>query len=412
MYEPQQYMHEMDFFRHKDRHTMVNTPVNVSVLASTVWGGGAEQVLFHMLSGLDRRRFHPRLVCFGPPGVISRELESEGIPAVYNLSRGKFDPLVGFRLAKTIGRGTDVLYCLDHHNVLFWVPYVMRWARPKAAVVICHSIKNAEGGASFRRLDRLGLRRMQKIVAVSEGQKRYLVEVERFPAERIRVIYNGVPSSVFVDPSLQRADRVAVRRELDIGSEQPVAAIIAHMRPEKNHRRFLRMAATVAARLPSACFIVTGDGPQRPALEDYARCLGVADHVRFVGVRRDVSRLLAAADVVTLTSDDRVETFPMALLEAMAARRPVVATRVGSLDEMVIEGMNGHLIPPEDEDALADAVHRVLADPARAAAMGEAGRQLVLDRFTAERMVSAHEALFEELLREASRRNGTAPQAP
>jgi len=176
--------------------------------------------------------------------------------------------------------------------------------------------------------------------------------------------------------------------------------IVAFLRQEKNHMRFLRVARIVAERIPEARFVVVGDGPERSKLEDYARLLGLANVVLFLGARDDVPELLAASDVVTLTSDE--ETFPLALLEAMAAARPGVATRVGSLDEMVIEGETGHLIPIDDESEFADTLYRLLCDRSRANAMGLAGRRVVSDRFTLNRMIKSHEQLFERLLAESS----------
>jgi glycosyltransferase involved in cell wall biosynthesis len=242
---------------------------------------------------------------------------------------------------------------------------------------------------------------MQRIIAVGHRQKRHLVEQEGLPADRIEVIHNAISAADFSDLSSQPADRARIRCEWGLTAEHRVAMIVATLRPEKNHGRFLRVARAVAEHMPEARFVVVGDGGERAKLESYAQALGIRDVVRFAGVRRDVPQVLAAADVVTLTSDDRVETFPLALLEAMAAAQPIVATQVGSLEEMVIEGETGHLIPVDDESSFADALHRVLSDPVRARAMGEAGRRFVLQHFTAEQMVRAHESLFEQLLREA-----------
>ncbi len=383
---------------------MFNSQVNVTVLASCVEGGGAETALFHLLLGLDRERFRPHLVCLrNEPGIIARELQSRGIPLLCGLSRGKFDPLVGYRLMRALGKRLDILYCLDHHNVLFWAPYLLHLVNIRANMVICHQTRDLNGRPRFRITDRPALRRMQRIIVVAHKQKSHLVEQERLPAERIEVIHNGISPADFADLGAQQADRARIRREWGLTEEHRVAIIVALLRPEKNHARFLRVARTVAERIPEARFVVVGDGLERSSLESYARALGIGDIVRFVGIRRDVPRLLAASDVVTLTSDE--EAFPLALLEGMAAGRPIIATRVGSLDEMVIEGETGHLIPVDDERSFADALHRVLFDRARAEAMGRAGRLFVHQHFTVEHMVRAHERLFERLLQEASMKN-------
>jgi len=213
------------------------------------------------------------------------------------------------------------------------------------------------------------------------------------------VIHNAISPDDFADIGLQPADAIRIRREWRLTEEHRVAVIVAVLRPEKNHRRFLRVARAVADRMPEARFVVIGDGVERANLERYTDVLGLRDQVHFAGVRRDVPQVLAAADVVALTSD--TEGFPLALLEAMAAGRPIIATRVGSLDEMVVEGKTGRLIPAHDEASFADALHRMLSDRVTARAMGEAGRRLVLERFTVKHMVKAHEQLFEKVLKEA-----------
>jgi glycosyltransferase involved in cell wall biosynthesis len=239
---------------------------------------------------------------------------------------------------------------------------------------------------------------MQRIIAVAEGQKSYLVEQEGLPSHKLKVIYNGISPEAFSESSGRHEDRKAVRKELGLDESHRVATIVAHLRPEKNHGRFLRIATEVARRLPEARFVVAGEGPERSRLETCSRSLGIEGLVRFTGVRRDIARILAASDVVSLTSDDRVETFPMAVLEAMAAARPVISTRVGSLEEMVIDGKNGYLVPVNDERAFAEVLFGLLSDKAKAEAIGNAGERFVSENFTIEHMIQAHEELFESLL--------------
>jgi glycosyltransferase involved in cell wall biosynthesis len=385
------------------RAAFVHNRVNVTVLASCVESGGAEIALLHLLLGLNRDRFQPNLVCLRPePGFIAKELHSKGIPVVFGVSRRKFDPLTGRRLVQILGKQVDILYFLHHHNVLFWAPYLMRHVMVKSSVLICHATRNSNSGPYFWLTDRPALRHMKRIITVAHGQKRYLVEAAGLPAERIEVIHNGVSPVNFDNLRSQVDDRNRIRQEWGLTEEHRVVMIIAFLRPEKNHTRFLRVARIVAERTPQARFIVVGDGPERSKLETYAQSLGLAKVVRFLGTCHDVPRLLAASDVITLTSDE--ETLPLALLEGMAARRPVVATRVGSLDEMVMEGETGHLIPIDDEPAFADALQRLLSDRVTAEAMGSAGRRFVLQHFTLKNMVQAHENLFQQLLRESSGR--------
>jgi glycosyltransferase involved in cell wall biosynthesis len=379
---------------------MHSPPRSVTVLASCLETGGAEIALRNVLLGLNRDRYQPRVICLrGEPGSIAKDLQSMGIPVVSGVSRWKIDPFTGHRLVKTLGKRVDILYWLHHHNSLFWAPYLMRRIVVGANVLVCHATTNPNSGPYFWLTEQPAVRHMNRVVAVAQGQKRYLVDTAGLSPESIDVIYNGISLADFRDPESRSGDRVGLRREWGLTEEHRIAMIIAFLRPEKNHMRFLRVARLVAERMPQARFVIVGDGAERSKLESYAQSLGIANVIRFLGLRHDVPRLLAASDVITLTSNE--ETFPLALLEGMAAGRPVIASRVGSLDEMVMEGETGHLIPIDDESAFADTMQGLLSDRVRAQAMGSAGRRFVLQRFTLKQMIESHEKLFERLLRES-----------
>jgi glycosyltransferase involved in cell wall biosynthesis len=166
---------------------------------------------------------------------------------------------------------------------------------------------------------------------------------------------------------------------------------------DKTLEMFLRAAAAIARRVPASRFVVVGDGERRADLEALARQLALGDRVRFVGWRGDLHRVYADLDVVVLTS--RNEGSPVSLIEAMAAARPVVATRVGGVPDLVEDGQQGLLVPADDVEALARAIEDVLSSPDRWRAMGEAGRKRVYPAFTAERLISDLDRLYTELLR-------------
>ena len=166
---------------------------------------------------------------------------------------------------------------------------------------------------------------------------------------------------------------------------------MAALRPEKNHEMFLYVAALVQAKLPAARFLVVGDGPERAKLEALAKSLGIAAAVHFLGTRSDVPELLSLVDVLALSS--RMEANPICLLEAMASEKPVVATRVGSVAETVLDGRTGYLVAANESQRMADRLLRLLTDPRRAAAMGRAGREHVIAHWSVERMVQGYQEL-------------------
>jgi len=167
---------------------------------------------------------------------------------------------------------------------------------------------------------------------------------------------------------------------------------LARLSPQKG----IDTLVTAAGLVPEAKFLVVGDGPERTALEAQAESLGISSRVSFLGHRRDVPALLASADVFALPS--LFEGLPLSVLEAMAAAKPVVASRIGGTDEAVVDGVTGILVPPSDPAALAQAIRTVLADPQLAARMGGAGRARVHEAFTAQAMARGVEAVYDELL--------------
>ncbi len=150
---------------------------------------------------------------------------------------------------------------------------------------------------------------------------------------------------------------------------------------------------------------MVGDGPQRARLQARAQELGIAEAVRFLGTRCDVPEVLSLLDVLLLTS--HMEANPLCLLEAMASEKPVVATRVGSVTETVLEGRTGYLVAPGDVPAMADRVLELLADRTRAAAMGRAGREHVIAHWSVEGMVQGYEDLITEIYRAKCQVPGT-----
>ncbi len=168
---------------------------------------------------------------------------------------------------------------------------------------------------------------------------------------------------------------------------------MAALRPEKNHALFLRAAARVRHALPAARFLIVGDGPQRGEMEALADSLSLRDAACFLGTRDDVPEVLSLINVLALSS--YVEANPVSILEAMAAEKPVVATRVGSVDKTVQDGRNGYLITPGSEEELAARLIELLRDRSRAATFGRAGRQHVVEHASVQRMVAGYEDMIE-----------------
>ncbi len=187
----------------------------------------------------------------------------------------------------------------------------------------------------------------------------------------------------------------AARLRLGLLREGPLVGIVGRLVPIKNHNLFLDAAVRVASRRPDARFVVAGDGELRPEIESKAhRVLG--NRVQFLGWITDLPALYASLDVVVLTS--RNEGTPVVLIEAGAASRPVIATSVGGVPDVVIDGETGFLVAAGDSEAVADRIVRSIANPERAGRMGRAGSAFVRERFSADRLVAETASLYRQLL--------------
>ncbi len=244
----------------------------------------------------------------------------------------------------------------------------------------------------FLSIERWLARRTDRLLTVSESVRQELLRLGIGTPERVQVIPLGLDLDGFLQCATLRGQ---LRAQLGIG-DAPLVGIIARLVPIKRHEDFLAAARDVALRLPDCRFLVVGDGELRVGLEDRARALGLDGRIYFLGWRGDLPGLYADLDLVALTSAN--EGLPVSLIEAMAAGLPVVATRVGGVPDLVEDGVTGLLVPPKDPGALAEAMVRLLSDPNRRQAMGDAGRERVDPAYSAERLLRDVGRLYTELL--------------
>ncbi len=363
-------------------------PLRVMFINTTLEVGGAETLLVNLVRRLDRTRFAPEICCLKSRGTLGGMLADE-MPVFDEFLRSKYDLRVLGRLTRLFrGRRIDAVVTVGAGDKMFWG----RLAARRAGVpVVCSALHSTGWPDGVGRLNRLLTPLTDAFIAVAPPHGRHLVEREGFPAHRVRVIPNGVD----VDRFCPRGREMALADQLGIPPEAPVAAILAALRPEKDHEMFLQVAAKLRQRFQDAHFLVIGDGSLRGRLEQLTHELSLADCVHFLGTRSDVPTLLSLATVVLLTS--RNEANPVSILEALACGRPVVATRVGSVSEMVLDGRVGYLVEPQDAVGMAERVGELFADPAKAERFGATGRQHVVAHGSLERMVWGYEQLLSDL---------------
>jgi glycosyltransferase involved in cell wall biosynthesis len=245
----------------------------------------------------------------------------------------------------------------------------------------------------YTRIERFLARRTDVLVAVSEEVRDDLVGLGVAPAAQFEVVRLGLDLSAFADDTEREARRRAVRDQWGVGEDEAVVTLVARLVPIKRVDRFLEAAALLRDRSQTR-FVIVGDGELRGDLEASEPASALGDQLVWAGFRRDMADVCVASDVVALTSEN--EGTPVSLIEAQAARTPVVSTNVGGVRSVVLDGETGHLA---DEPAdLAARIRELLDDPQRAAAMAARGREHVLSTFGIERLVDDLDRLYRRLL--------------
>ncbi|MFO7152854.1 MAG: glycosyltransferase [Bacillota bacterium] len=348
--------------------------------------GGAERLVVDLMEAMDREQFEVAAASLFPAGgsILEEEIREKGLKVFFLDKRLGPDPMVMVSLYQLI---RDFMPHVVHTHL-----YVLRYAllpillcRVPARVHTVQNVAQKEVDAVGKWVHKVAFR-FCRVVPVSVS-KEVAATVKTLYGVHLNtpVIYNAIPSTRF------SIEAPAVNRK-----EKLVLLHVGRFAPQKNHLLLIEGVARVLAQYPYIELWLVGDGPLRPAVEKLVLEKKLQNYVRFMGLRRDIPELLAQADVLLLPSD--WEGLPLVVLEAMAAGRPVVATRVGGVPELVEEEKTGFLVPPRDPDALAGAILRLARDPELRKRMGEVARKRALERFDIRQTAQAYGELYLKLL--------------
>lgn len=354
-------------------------------LSTTSGPGGAERVISSLSASLNTGR---RRVVVGlfRPGWLQTECERLGVetiimPLSWPLHLGWF-----LNCLRLIRRERVALIHAHEFSAIVYGWIVSRLARIPFIGTI-HG-KNYFWEKARRRAAYRIIARTATLVAVSEDLKRFVVEKIGIPADRIKVVYNGVTPS----PPVNEAEVERCRVELDIQAGDIVLGSVGSLYPVKGHTFLFDAMPAVLERFPNTVLIIAGRGELEVPLKDQAKSLGIEQHIRLLGMRQDIPRLLALMDVFVLPSLS--EGLSMALLEAMAAGKPVVATQVGGNPELVEEGKTGMLVTAEDASELAASLITMLEEPTTMHFFGRIGAVRVQRQFSTHRMSNQYADLY------------------
>lgn len=350
--------------------------------------GGAERELYELVRGLDRQRFPCVVYCLSERVTPFGEMIAAcGVPVRVLRRRGHLDVSRLARLATWLRRDRIELV----HAFLF-LANGYAWAASRLAGVpyLITSLRNCKQvGRLMAWTNRLAFRGSDAIACNGVAVRAYLGTQYGAPLARSVVIYNGVDVERF-RPASAAAHGTGIQ-----GPRTKIVLAIGRLVEQKDLVLFLEAAALLIRKVPDTCFRIVGDGPDRAELEHTAERLGLREHVAFLGERSDIPELLQAANVLWLTS--AWEGFPNVVLEALACGIPVVARNVGACGEIIEPGVQGYLVDTRDPEPFARHTARLLADPARAARMGRAGRQLAERKFSVDIMIRGTEQLYASI---------------
>ncbi len=363
--------------------------VKVLLLAVGLGVGGTEEHILQLATRLRRERFEITVCALKDDDVIGRELRKRGVMFVSLGGKGKLDVRVLMKLYRLVSRERPQVI----HAFLLWANMaariVGRILRGPRVISSYHDVMVTEGWLS-RMIDRLTTGWTDSIVCCSEAVRRSVFS--QIGGEKAQ--YMTIPFGVDVERFSGVAS--AKRAELGLQEGMPVLGTVCRLvEPKKGLRVLLEALASLkgGAASPPCQLLIIGDGPASDSLRALSERLGIAPWVVFAGVRRDIPHLLPLMQIFVLPS--LYEGFGIAILEALAAARPVVATAVDGIPEFVSHGQTGLLVPPGEPAALAAAIRTLLDHPEQAELMGARGQEHVRGEFGIESIVRQHERLYE-----------------
>jgi glycosyltransferase involved in cell wall biosynthesis len=363
--------------------------VRVVEILATGTNGGAQEHVYSLMSRLDPSRYEATVVSLSPGSAV-RKLQRAGFNVVVidepddAIAVGQLTAILGdirpdvihthmFR-ADVLGTKSAIALANAGHRR----PYVV-------STVHSSRVRSVADRDALRALTP----QIDQLIAVSKSIEQKIAN-ERPGLAPVRLIYNGV--------DLERYDHqepcCTLRDEYGMEPSSQIVGVVARLEPEKGHQTLIDAWPHVLRRVPDAYLLVVGEGSLRPVLEQQAAANRVAHRVVFTGRRDDVPAVTAALDVAVLPSHREAQG--LSILEAMALSRPVVASDVGGIPEMIEDGVTGLLVEHDRPDLLAAAIVRLLSDHALADTIARAGHDLVHDRFCVELMVKSVEAIYDE----------------
>ncbi len=353
--------------------------------AGREWRGGQRQAFF-LVKELKAKGY-PVVFVVQPGSPLHEKAAAAGLPLLPLRIKGEADFWAAFRLDLAMRRRQcRLVHFHDAHSVTVGGAAARRAKVPLRFISRRVDFPLKDNAMSRRKYTR----DVDAVIAISEGVKKVLLD-SGVPEPLIHVI----PSGIDFSPFREKRPRDFLRNEFSFMPDDFLVGIVAALEDHKGHTYLIQACKTLKEQAPKVRVVVVGSGSLKMELDRQAHDLGVEDIVYFLGFREDVPRILASLDLFVLSS--YLEGMGSSLLDAMASRLPVVATRTGGIPEVVIDGETGLLVPPRDPAALAGAILKLYHDRDLASRLGERGFEVVNEKFSAEAMAWKVIDLYEQI---------------
>ena len=371
--------------------------LRIALVITELGVGGAERTLTNLAIGLNRERFSPTVFSLAPPppknhGLLVEKLADSHVPVEFLGMRRSWQfpraiRSLRHRLSQTL---PDLLQSfLFHANIVS-----ARAARHSDLQAVVTGIRVSDPRRWRAWLERAMTKDVDRIVCVSQSVADFSREFARLPNKKLCVIYNGIDAA-----PLESIKPISLDK-LGLNPTRKIIAFAGRLHPQKGLKWLLQTASRFLAALPEHDLLLIGDGPQRRALENQARALRIDDRVRFTGFRQDAREVLAAAQLVVLTS--LWEGMPNTLMEAMALEKPIVALRADGVAELLSETDATQLVDTRDSEEFSRRVVRIVRDSGFATSIGKQNRKRIQDHFSLRGMIGAYEKLYISLTAQCS----------
>jgi glycosyltransferase involved in cell wall biosynthesis len=349
---------------------------SLHVDTARTWRGGQHQVLL-TVTGLEELG-QPAILVAHESGELKRRA-SEGLRFIGFAPKSEFDVHAAWQLGRVLGDvRPDIVHAHDATAVsLAGMALTMNSTSPVRPRLV--AARRVDFHLKHHAFSRWKYKKVDLFIAASKTIAAILVQ-DQIPPQKIAVVHDGVDLD-----RIQRVPAVDARTAFWLPRGAPLIGNVAALAGHKGQRYLVAAAALVVRELPDARFVILGEGELRPALERQIRDLGLGRHVLLPGFREDAVGLTKSFDLFVMSSV--TEGLGSAMLDAMACGRPVVATRTGGIPEAIVDGRDGLLVAPQDAEALARAIVRLMRDDTLRQSLGEAGRQRVVAEFSVEKMI-------------------------